>query len=148
MSTERTFSYDLYDSFTIETALLDMCESLMWRLLGEGKQSRTVQVKIRYKDFTTELGRESSPNPVMSLNDLYSRVLALFRKKYQNGRGLRLIGAGLMNLEEGDTPHQADLFDASSGKEKERDLEKAILEINKRFPNAVLRRGRSKLSDE
>jgi DNA polymerase-4 len=118
----------------------------MWRLLSEGTRSRTVQVKIRYKDFTTELGRDSSSNPVASLNDLYARVLALFRKKYRSGRGVRLIGAGLMNLEEG-APQQADLFDASSGREKERNLEKAILEINKKFPNAVLRRGRSKLSE-
>jgi DNA polymerase-4 len=79
---------------------------------------------------------------VGSLNDLYARILTLFRKKYQNGRGLRLIGAGLMNLEEG--PRQQDLFDTA---EKERKLEKAILDINRRFPNAALRRSRSSLSD-
>jgi DNA polymerase-4 len=143
ISTERTFPYDLYDSFVIESALLDISETLMWRLLGEGRRARTVQVKIRYEDFSTELVRESSPDPVASLNDLYFRVLALFRKKYQGGRGLRLIGAGLMNLEEG--PRQQELFDAAG--EKERRLEKAILDINRRFPNAALRRSRSRLSD-
>jgi DNA polymerase-4 len=143
MSTERTFPYDLYDSFTIESVLLDISESLMWRLLGEGRHARTVQVKIRYRDFSTDLGRESSPEPVRSLNDLYARVLALFRKKYQSGRGLRLIGAGLMNLEDG--PRQQELF--SPAEEKERKLEKAILDINRRFPNAALRRSRSRLSD-
>jgi DNA polymerase-4 len=70
-------------------------------------------------------------------------VLALFRKKYQRGRGLRLIGAGLMNLEDG--PRQQELF--SPDEEKERKLEKAILDINRRFPNAALRRSRSRLSD-
>ncbi|MDR0641436.1 MAG: DNA polymerase IV [Treponema sp.] len=143
MSTERTFPYDLYDSFTIESVLLDISESLLWRLLGEGRHARTVQVKIRYGDFSTALIQESFSNPVDSLNDLYTRVLALFRKKYQSGRGLRLIGAGLMNLEDG--PRQQDLFDA--GAEKERKLEKAIMDINRRFPNAVLRRSRSRLSD-
>ncbi|MDR0400579.1 MAG: DNA polymerase IV, partial [Treponema sp.] len=143
MSTERTFPSDLYDNFIIESALLDISETLMWRLLREGRHARTVQVKIRYRDFSTELGRESSPEPVVSLNDLYARVLALFRKKYQPGRGLRLIGAGLMNLEEG--PRQQELF--SPAAEKERRLEKAILDINKRFPNAALRRFRSRLSD-
>jgi DNA polymerase-4 len=142
ISTERTFPYDLYDSFAIESVLLDISETLMWRLLGEGRHARTVQVKIRYKDFSTELVQESSPDPVSSLNDLYARVLALFRKKYQNGRGLRLIGAALMNLEEG--PRQRELFGEG---EKERRLEKAILDINRRFPNAALRRSRSRLSD-
>jgi DNA polymerase-4 len=145
MSAERTFPYDLYDSFTIETVLLDICESLQWRLLREGRQARTVQIKIRYKDFSTELGRESSPNAVASLNDLYARVLALFRKKYRPGRGVRLIGAGLMNLEEGDGVRQGDLFGAPN--EKERTLEQAILKINAKFPNAALRRSRSRLSD-
>jgi DNA polymerase-4 len=145
MSVERTFPYDLYDTFTIETVLLDICESLQWRLLREDRQARTVQVKIRYKDFSTELGRESSPNPVVSLNDLYARVLSVFRKKYRSGRGVRLIGAGLMNLEEGGAARQGDLF--GSHDEKERALEKTILEINKKFPNAALRRSRSRLSD-
>jgi DNA polymerase-4 len=143
MSTERTFPYDLYDNFVIESVLLDISESLMWRLLEEGRHARTVQVKIRYRDFSTELGRESSPGPVISLNDLYARVLALFRKKYQPGRGLRLIGAGLMNLEDG--PRQQELFDRAE--EKERKLEEAILDINRRFPGAALRRFRSRLSD-
>ncbi|MDR1970299.1 MAG: DNA polymerase IV [Treponema sp.] len=144
MSAERTFPYDLYDRFAIESALLDICESLIWRLLGEGRQARTVQVKIRYKDFSSVLARESSPNPVVSLNDLYARALALFRKKYQDGRGLRLLGAGLMNLEEG--PRQKELFGAQD--EKERNLEKAILEINRKFPSAALRRSRSKLPEQ
>jgi DNA polymerase-4 len=145
MSAERTFPYDLYDRFAIETALLDICETLWWRLLGEELRSRTVQVKIRYKDFTTELGRESSPTPLVSLNDLYTRVLALFRKKYRSGRGLRLVGAGLANLEKGNLPRQGDLFGEDS--EKERNLEKAILAINKKFPNAALHRSRSSLSE-
>jgi DNA polymerase-4 len=143
ISTERTFPSDLYESFAIESALLDISETLRWRLLGEGRQARTVQVKIRYEDFSTELARESSPDPVASLNDLYLRALALFRKKYQSGRGLRLIGVGLMNLE--DDPRQQELFDDAG--EKERRLEKAILDINRRFPNAALRRFRSRLSD-
>jgi DNA polymerase-4 len=145
MSAERTFPYDLYDLFTIETALLSICESLWWRLLCEESRSRTVQVKIRYKDFSTELGRESSATPVASLNDLYARVLSLFRKKYRSGRGLRLIGAGLMNLERGDALRQGELFGAAG--EKERNLERAILKINQKFPNAALHRSRSSLAD-
>jgi hypothetical protein len=47
-----------------------------------------------------------------------------------------------MNLEEGQ--RQQELFGLA---EKERQLEKAILAINRRFPNAVLRRSRSRLSD-
>jgi DNA polymerase-4 len=145
MSAERTFDYDLYDEFTMETALLDICQTLMWRLLDCNWQTRTVSIKIRYEDFSTEGARETSSNPVSTLNDLYKRLQALFHKKYRPGRGVRLLGAGLMNLESTGV-HQSDLFD--SGNEKERRLEQSILEINKKFPSAAVKRGRTWLADE
>jgi DNA polymerase-4 len=143
MSAERTFEYDLYDEFDMETALLDICETLIWRLLTAKKQSRTITVKIRYGDFTTEGVRETSSLPVSTLNDLYGRVLNLFRKKYQKGRSVRLIGAGLINLENAGAS-QGNLF--AAGDEKERQLEEAILRINNKLPDAALRRGRSWLN--
>ncbi|GHV80239.1 hypothetical protein AGMMS49944_20300 [Spirochaetia bacterium] len=148
MSAERTFPYDLYDEFTIETALFDICETLMFRLLNQNWQSRTVAIKIRYEDFSTVSARETFPNPVGSINELFDHLSALFRRKYQevHGRGVRLIGAGLLNLETGNTPRQGELFDTAN--EKERALDKYILEINKKFPNAALRRGRSLMADD
>jgi DNA polymerase-4 len=150
MSNERTFEYDLYDEFAIETALFDICQGLIWRLLSARWQSRTVAIKIRYEDFSTEGARETVPNPVRTIDDLYERVLALFRKKYQPGRGVRLIGAGLMNLEAESGGGQQELFgpDAPGGEgEKERRLEETIFKINKKFPQAALHRGRTHLNE-
>ncbi|MDR2631178.1 MAG: DNA polymerase IV [Spirochaetaceae bacterium] len=144
MSAEQTFPYDLYDEFTIETALFDICQSLMFRLLDCNWQSRTISIKIRYHDFSTQSAQESLPHPVSTMNELFERLSALFRKKYQPGRGIRLIGAGLLNLET-NAGRQGELFD--SVHEKERDLEKYILEINKKFPGAALKKGRSWLTD-
>ena len=148
MSAERTFEYDLYDEFTIETALLDICETLMFRLLSDRAQSATVSLKIRYEDFSTEVTRETLRDPVCTLNAFYRHVLDLFHKKYQKGRGIRLIGAGLLNLVTENnvrkSEHQGDLFD--TGSEKERRLEESILKINEKYGGAVLRRGRSTLS--
>jgi DNA polymerase-4 len=145
MSAERTFSYDLYDEFSIETALFDICQTLMFRLLDGGWQSKTLGIKIRYNDFSTHSAQVSLPRPVATANELFEHLSALFREKYQTGRGLRLIGAGLMNLESGQIPQQGELFDA--GNERERSLEKYVLEINKKFPGAALKKGRSYLAD-
>jgi DNA polymerase-4 len=139
MSAEQTFPFDLFDVFAIETALFDLCQTLMWRLLDSPWQSRTVSIKIRYDDFTTEGARESSPNPITTLNDLYDRLLGLFRKKYRQGRGVRLLGAGLLNLENS-SARQGDLFDTQT--EKTQKLEKTILALNKKYPDAALRRAR------
>jgi DNA polymerase-4 len=146
MSAERTFPRDLYDEFTIETALFEICETLMFRLLNQRWQSKTVSIKIRYDDFSTESARETFPRPVGTIDELFDRLSALFHRKYKSGRGVRLIGAGLLNLETENMPHQGDLFDTAN--EKERNLEKYILEINKKFPNAALRRGRSWMADK
>jgi DNA polymerase-4 len=144
ISAEQTFPYDLYDEFTIETALFDICQTLMFRLLNGNWQSRTVAIKIRYDDFSTQSAQESLPHPVSTMNELFERLSALFRRKYQAGRGIRLIGAGLMNLETRDAGRQAELF--AAGNEKEQNLEKYILEINKKFPGAALKKGRSWLT--
>jgi len=140
MSAERTFEYDLYDEFAIETALLEICETLIFRLLAERTQSATVSLKIRYGDFSTEGIQETFKDPVHTLNDFYGHVLNLFHKKYQKDRGIRLLGAGLMNLETEKPARQGDLFDRENG--KERRLEEAILSINTKFPDAALRRSR------
>jgi DNA polymerase-4 len=145
ISAERTFAHDLYDEFAIETALFDICQTLMWRLIACGGQSRTISIKIRYDDFFTVSGRVTFPKALCTLNELYEGLRELFHKKYQRNRGVRLIGAGLMNLESGGS-RQAELFEEANN-EKERHLEKAIFEINKKFPNAVLKRGRSWLSE-
>ncbi|MDR0584188.1 MAG: DNA polymerase IV [Treponema sp.] len=147
MSAERTFAFDLYDTFAMETALFDICQDLIWRLLDCRWYSRTISVKIRYADFSTESGRKTFENPVRSFNELYERLLDLFRQKYRNGRGVRLLGAGLMNLET-QIAHQGELFDGEIPRsEKERHLEETILEINKKFPRAALQRGRSCLKE-
>ncbi|MDR1108650.1 MAG: DNA polymerase IV, partial [Spirochaetaceae bacterium] len=145
MSAERTFAYDLYDDFAIETELFTICQRIMWRLLNSDLQSRTVSVKIRYADFSTEIARETFADPVSTLNVLYDRVSALFRRKHRRGKGVRLIGAGLMNLENV-SARQGELFNEEG--EKERHLEEKILEINRKHPGAALKRGRSLLADD
>jgi DNA polymerase-4 len=146
ISAERTFAYDLSDIFTIESVLMDICEGLMWRIMEGSWQSRTVSLKLRYENFFTLTARETSETPVTTLNTLYNRLTALFRRKYQVGRSVRLIGAGLMNLENAGLPQQKELFD--NGTEKEKALEKTIFEINKKFPNAALHRSRSQLGNK
>jgi DNA polymerase-4 len=145
MSAERTFPYDLYDEFSMETELFDICQTIMFRLLDCQWQSRTVFIKIRYDDFSTVSAQESLSRPVSTINELFEHLRDLFRRKYQKGRGVRLIGGGLSNLETGSAARQGDLFDGDN--EKERNLEKQILEINKKFPGAALKKGRSWLTD-
>jgi DNA polymerase-4 len=146
MSSERTFPYDLYDEFTIETVLFNLCQELMFRLYVHNLQGRTIFIKIRYDDFRTESAQETLAHPVISMNELFENLRSLFQRKYQSGRRIRLLGAGIANLEVESDRHQGELFETSD--DKERKLEKLIVDINKKHPTAPLKRGRSWLVDD
>jgi DNA polymerase-4 len=139
ISAEHTFDYDIYDEFAVETAIMKICNTLMYRLLDCRWRSRTVFIKIRYEDFSTESAQETSERAVGTMNELFERVCALFHRKYKRGRGIRLIGAGLMNLEM-DGLSTGELFDFEN--ERKKKLEKCIHEINKKYPNAAIKKAR------
>jgi DNA polymerase-4 len=139
ISAEHTFPYDIYDEFAVETAIMKICNTLMYRLLDCQWQSRTVFIKIRYEDFLTESAQETSEHAVGTMNDLFERVCTLFHRRYKRGRGIRLIGAGLMNLETAGS-YPGELFDFED--ERKKKLEKCIHEINKKFPAAAVKKAR------
>ena len=99
ISNETTFPFDLTDSYTAETAMLDLCHSVIFRLLKEEGFSRTVQVKIRYEDFSTVSIQQTYAQSILTLDSLYSAAKELFEKKYERGRGIRLLGIALENIE-------------------------------------------------
>lgn len=140
ISSEHTFSFDLTDRYTIDTALLELSWELMYRLLTEGWTSKTVHVKIRYEDFTTVSIQGTSERIISSADDLYGRAKALFAAKYENGRGIRLLGLGAQNLESGDTPVQKELFDF--GEKKKAAVEKAVIGIQKKNPAIHIEKAR------
>ena len=85
VSVETTFEFDLTDINTIETELLDLSSQMMHRLLISSKTSLTVFLKIRYEDFTTISAQQTYETPVLCTDDLYSRILSLFNRKYESG---------------------------------------------------------------
>ncbi|MGI5173653.1 DNA polymerase IV [Treponema sp. OMZ 840] len=140
ISSEHTFSFDLTDLYTIDTALLELAWEVMYRLLTEGWISKTLHIKIRYEDFTTVSIQETSDRIFSSADDLYNRAKLLFRKKYENGRGIRLLGLGAQNLEDGATPVQSELFDF--GEKKKAAVEKAVIRIQKKNPGICVEKAR------
>lgn len=129
ISGERTFPYDLTDSYIIETALLQLCTEVQMRMLTENWFSHTIHLKIRYGDFTTVGIQRSYDQNFETENELYERVKSLFYEKWEKGRGIRLLGVGAGNCTH--TPSQQfELFERDNQKTK--DLEKAVLQINRK----------------
>lgn len=141
ISAEKTFDYDISDVYTAETALMGLCHTVMFRLRREGFRSRVALVKLRYDDFTTVSARETGAGAITSLEDLYGRVRALFEKKYERGRGVRLLGVGAENIEADGEEAQRELFENQIEK-KRRKVEQAILNLEEKHPDVKVRKAR------
>ncbi len=140
ISSERTFRFDLTDRYAIDTALMELSWDVMFRVFTEKWTSKTAHVKIRYEDFTTVSVQETSTRAISSADDLYMRVKKLFDKKYENGRGIRLIGIAAQNLENTSLPTQQELFD--SGDKKKAAIEKTVIELQKKNPGLQIQKAR------
>ena len=124
ISAESTYEYDLTSLDIIETALLQLCHTVMFRSLREKVRSSAVAIKIRYEDFSTVSVQSSGERYISSIDDLFDRAKALLEKKIDLQKGIRLLGVGMQNLEDEKEVRQQELFDF--GEEKKRRLESAI----------------------
>lgn len=141
ISAETTFPYDLTDIYMIETELLELAHGVFFRLLKEESFSRTAFVKIRYDDFSTCTVQETTERNIITLDTFYEIIKRLFEKKYQNGRGIRLLGVGFENIVKEEKPYQQDLF--ANNDEKKQAVEKAILNLSKKHPEIKVQKART-----
>ena len=142
ISAETTFPYDLTDIYTIETELMELAHGVFFRLLKEESFSRTAMVKIRYEDFSTSTVQETVERNIITLDSFFEIIKRLFEKRYEKGRGIRLLGVGFENVVTEDKPYQQDLF-SDNKDEKKQAVEKAILGLSKKHPEIKVSKART-----
>lgn len=141
ISSEKTFEYDLTDRDAIETALLQLAHTVMFRLHRENVHSRTLALKIRYDDFTTVSIQQTGERNFSSVDDLFERCVNLFYKKYNKESGIRLLGVSADKVEDNSIPSQKELFDF--GEEKKSKIEKTILKLEDKLPGVKIQKART-----
>lgn len=100
ISHETTFSTDTADQTLIETTLLRLSEMVARRLREHKLFARTLQLKLRYSDFTT-ITRAHTPERSTQLdNEIYTEIRQLFRDNWEKGRAVRLLGVGTSHFED------------------------------------------------
>ncbi len=142
ISAERTFPFDLTDIYTIETELLELAHGVFFRLLKEESFSRTAMVKIRYDDFSTSTVQETVDRNIITLDTFFEIIKNLFEKRYERGRGIRLLGVGFENITKEEKPYQQELFNTGND-EKKQAVEKAILSLSKKHPEIKVSKART-----
>jgi DNA polymerase IV len=111
ISHEHTYNEDTADLNQLEATLMRLSEMVGRRLREANFYARTVQLKLRYKDFTTITRAHTLPNPTQLDTEIFEQIRTLFRKNWKKGVPVRLVGVHTSSFTS--QPDQIDLLDGS-----------------------------------
>jgi DNA polymerase-4 len=129
ISLETTFDADIADPAAIAAVALEQALSLSFRLIAAGERARTVQIKLRYADFTTVSAQRSLRTAPSSAEEIRDIAMELFAEKGERGRPIRLFGIGLSKLEGAGAAGQGELF---AGDDRKARVERAVFELKRK----------------
>ncbi len=109
ISHEHTYAEDTADTGVIEGTLARLSEMIGRRLREHGFCARTVQLKLRYSDFSTITRAHTLPVPTQLDTELFEEARALFHANWKRGAKVRLLGVHASGF--GAVAGQMDLLD-------------------------------------
>lgn len=137
VSNEVTFARDRSDERQLLLTLRSLSEQVGRRLRKASLAASTIQIKLRWADFTT-ITRQLTLNSLTNLDqEIYETAKTLFMENWPKGKPVRLIGVGASNL--GQPAHQLSLWDDDYQKEVK--LIDAVDELREKFGKDVVKHG-------
>ncbi|MBI3666003.1 MAG: DNA polymerase IV, partial [Acidobacteria bacterium] len=111
ISHETTYSKDNTDVALMEATLARLSQMVGRRMRESGLHGRTVELKLRYSDFSTITRARTLAESTQLDNAIFEAVRELFHQNRRPGRAVRLLGVKVSHLsrEEG----QLDLLDGA-----------------------------------
>jgi DNA polymerase-4 len=100
ISSENTFLRDTDDRKILRTCLREQAEEIAAKLKRRRIGAQTIQVKLRYGDFTTLTRQLSVEEPITEAKDIYRLGCHILARERLVSRPLRLIGLGVSSLGE------------------------------------------------
>jgi DNA polymerase IV len=100
ISSEETFERDTADRTVLRACLREQAEDISRRLKRKQLGAHTVQVKVRYGDFTTLTRQISVEEPLSEAAEIYRLACFLLARDRLVKRPLRLLGVGVSGLSE------------------------------------------------
>ena len=99
ISNEETFARDTEDRLILRKSLREQAADVANKLQRKRLAARTVQVKIRYSDFTTLTRQISVDEPITRPEEIYRFACFLLAREKLVHRPLRLLGLGVITSE-------------------------------------------------
>lgn len=100
ISHEHTYSEDTKDAQQLEATLARLSEMVGRRLREHQLHARTVQLKLRYSDFSTITRAQTLATRTQLDNDIFEQIRLLFRKNWDPQRTVRLLGVHVSSMDE------------------------------------------------
>jgi len=111
ISHEHTYNEDTADPARLESTLMRLSEMVARRLRESNFHTRTVQLKLRYKDFTTITRAHTLPTPTQLDIEIFEQIRKLFRTNWKKGSEIRLLGVQASHFTT--QPDQMDLLEGN-----------------------------------
>jgi len=137
ISREVTFDRDVSDPTRVREAALALLQDVGQSLRSHRLSARTIVLKIRYQPFDTQSRQATLPYPTDRDDQLAAALRQLLETQLDPSRPVRLIGAGVSNLEQGAT--QLNLLESRSPRLAM--LDEQLDELRGRYGDHVIARG-------
>jgi DNA polymerase-4 len=137
ISREVTFDRDVRDAGKVRATVLGLLQDVGRSLRAHGLSARTVVLKIRYQPFDTQSRQATLPSPTDRDDQLAAALRQLLETQLDPSRPIRLIGAGVSNLESCAT--QLSLLETRSSRLAM--LDEQLDELRGRYGDHVIARG-------
>lgn len=137
---EETFAEDIDDPVLIHAHLLRLADQVGARLRKAGQVGRTVQIKVRFADFSTLTRSRTLSAPTDVTQEIYDAARGLFDALGLQRVRIRLVGVRIEGLLTATgSAQQLALGEAEHGR---RDAEVAVDALRARFGRAAVRQAR------
>ena len=100
ISAEETFARDTDDRKVLRACMREQAEEIAGKLNHRHLGAHTVQVKVRYGDFTTLTRQVTVEEPITEAREIYRLGCFLLAREKLVSRPLRLLGLGVSGLGE------------------------------------------------
>jgi DNA polymerase-4 len=144
ISHETTFATDIEDLEVLRAWLLELTEQVARRLRRHQFRGRTIQIKVRFADFSTITRATTLPQATNVTVELWQAADELLNQRLPNRHlKVRLLGMGVSGLD-GSGQQQRTLFDGE-GHEKQTQLDAVADQIRQQYGSAGLGRAATML---
>ena len=140
VSNELTFREDIGRKSDVLKSINKLSKKVAQRLVVKNLRGRTIQIKLRWSDFTTLTRQKTLPKTTNDASTIQRTASSLLDQVWEEGRLVRLVGVGVSNLDT--EAQQLGLWDPEVKKDLQ--LQQALKELRERFGEDVIAQGINK----